>query len=61
LSKNFFGKYILRNCNIDHFKRKREEWEEREKGIERKKDMFKDILGDTSMASTKAAQVGYKY
>ncbi|KAI8581582.1 hypothetical protein K450DRAFT_232018 [Umbelopsis ramanniana AG] len=56
LSKNFFGKYILRNCNIDHFKRKREEWEEREKGIERKKDMFKDILGDTSMASTKAAQ-----
>ncbi|GAB5586639.1 Nucleolar protein 9 [Umbelopsis nana] len=56
LSKNFFGKYILRNCNIDHFKRKREEWVEREKGIERKKDMFKDILGDTSLPATKAAQ-----
>ncbi|CAM0141460.1 Nucleolar protein 9 [Umbelopsis sp. WA50703] len=55
LSKNFFGKYILRNCNIDHFKRKREEWEEKEKGIERKKEMFKDIIGDAALISSQPA------
>ncbi|KAG0212562.1 Nucleolar protein 9 [Mortierella sp. NVP41] len=56
LSNNFHGKFILRNCKIDQFKRKREEWVEREKGIERKKDMFKDILGDAVLATAQGKQ-----
>ncbi|KAG0379871.1 Nucleolar protein 9 [Mortierella sp. AD032] len=56
LSQNFHGKFILRNCKIDQFKRKREEWVEREKGIERKKDMFKDILGDAVLATAHGKQ-----
>ncbi|KAJ3175941.1 Nucleolar protein 9 [Geranomyces variabilis] len=46
LSNDYFGKYVLRNCKIDSFKRRREEWVEKEMGIERKKDMFKDFLTD---------------
>ncbi|KAF9142034.1 Nucleolar protein 9 [Mortierella sp. GBA39] len=56
LSQNFHGKFILRNCKIDQFKRKREEWVEREKGIERKKDMFMDILGDAVLATAHGKQ-----
>ncbi|KAG0218462.1 armadillo-type protein [Mortierella sp. GBAus27b] len=52
LSQSYYGKFILRNCKIDQFKRKKEEWVEREKGIERKKDMFRDILGDAILATT---------
>ncbi|KAG0044929.1 Nucleolar protein 9 [Gryganskiella cystojenkinii] len=56
LSQSFHGKFILRNCKIDQFKRKKEEWVEREKGIERKKDMFKDILGDAVLATAHGKQ-----
>ncbi|KAF9418858.1 Nucleolar protein 9 [Entomortierella beljakovae] len=56
LSQSFHGKFILRNCKIDQFKRKKEEWVEREKGIERKKDMFKDILGDAVLATANGKQ-----
>ncbi|KAF9302125.1 Nucleolar protein 9 [Mortierella antarctica] len=56
LSHSFHGKFILRNCKIDQFKRKKEEWVEREKGIERKKDMFKDILGDAVLATAHGKQ-----
>ncbi|KAG0000396.1 Nucleolar protein 9 [Entomortierella chlamydospora] len=56
LSQSFHGKFILRNCKIEQFKRKKEEWVEREKGIERKKDMFKDILGDAVLATANGKQ-----
>ncbi|ORZ16727.1 armadillo-type protein [Lobosporangium transversale] len=56
LSQSFHGKFILRNCKIDQFKRKKEEWLEREKGIERKRDMFKDILGDAVLATVQGKQ-----
>ncbi|CAO3620810.1 unnamed protein product [Cunninghamella echinulata] len=46
LSEHYLGKCILWTCNIDLYKRRREEWIEREEGMIRKKDMFKDILGD---------------
>lgn len=56
LSQSYYGKFILRNCKIDQFKRKKEEWVEREKGIERKKDMFKEILGDAVLATAHGKQ-----
>lgn len=46
LSEHYLGKCILWTCNIDLYKRRRDEWIEREEGMIRKKDMFKDILGD---------------
>ncbi|KAF9162149.1 Nucleolar protein 9 [Actinomortierella ambigua] len=56
LSQSFYGKFILRNCKIDQFKRKKADWLEREKGNERKKDMFKDILGDAILATASGKQ-----
>jgi len=47
LSQSLYGRFILRNCKIDNFKRKREEWMERERGAQRKKEMFKDVLEDS--------------
>ncbi|KAG0801718.1 hypothetical protein G6F17_002598 [Rhizopus arrhizus] len=46
LSSHYIGKGILWTCKIDQFKRKRDDWIEREKGAERKREMFKDILGE---------------
>ncbi|KAI8391327.1 armadillo-type protein [Radiomyces spectabilis] len=53
LSEHYIGKCILWTCKIGQFKRKREDWVEREKGIERKKEMFKDILEDEPVKASK--------
>lgn len=47
LSSHFIGKGILWTCKIDQYKRRHDDWVEREKGAERKREMFKDILGET--------------
>ncbi|KAJ9051840.1 Nucleolar protein 9 [Entomophthora muscae] len=51
LANNFFGKFVLKNFRVEHFKRKREEWKLGEEGGEKKKDMFRDILGDEKIAN----------
>jgi nucleolar protein 9 len=48
LASHFIGKGILWTCRIDQYKRRHDEWVEREKGAERKREMFKDILDDTN-------------
>ncbi|KAI9008988.1 armadillo-type protein [Phycomyces nitens] len=53
LSEHYIGKCILWTCKIDQYKRRHDEWVEREKGMERKKDLFKDILGDDIKLSGK--------
>ncbi|KAI8589602.1 armadillo-type protein [Geranomyces variabilis] len=60
LSNDYFGKYVLRNCKIDSFKRRREEWVEKEMGIERKKDMFKEFLSDKPTAKASDSPAGEK-
>ncbi|KAJ1899377.1 Nucleolar protein 9, partial [Coemansia sp. IMI 209127] len=46
LQDSQFGRIMLRNCGAEHYKRRADQWRERERGLERKKHMFKDILGD---------------
>ncbi|KAI9103148.1 armadillo-type protein [Phlyctochytrium arcticum] len=53
LRDDHFGRFVVRNCRLDQFAKQREEWMERLSGIDRKKSMFDDILGD-------AAQPGLK-
>lgn len=50
LANNFFGKFVLKNFRVEHFKRKREEWKQGEVSGDKKKDMFRDILGDEKIA-----------
>ncbi|KAJ2013130.1 Nucleolar protein 9 [Coemansia sp. S155-1] len=45
LQDNQFGRFMLRNCRVEQYKRKSSEWRERERGLEKKKLMFKDFLG----------------
>ncbi|KAJ2368725.1 Nucleolar protein 9 [Coemansia sp. RSA 2607] len=54
LKDNFFGRFVLRNCRVDQYKRRAEEWRERERGLERKKLMFNDILGKNAAAPADA-------
>jgi nucleolar protein 9 len=44
LSDNTYGRFALRNCKIDLFKRRKEEWKQIELGVEKKKDFFKDLF-----------------
>ncbi|KAJ2853542.1 Nucleolar protein 9, partial [Coemansia erecta] len=45
LQDNHSGRFVLRNCRVEQYKRRASEWRERERGLERKKLMFEDILG----------------
>lgn len=52
LADHYIGKCILWTCRIEQFKRRRAEWIEREKGLEKRKKMFEDII-DTDERSSK--------
>jgi len=53
LNSNFHGKFVLRNCKIENFKRNRQEWIEHEHGLERKKQMFEELLNDDTNSTSK--------
>ncbi|KAJ3011101.1 UNVERIFIED_CONTAM: Nucleolar protein 9 [Siphonaria sp. JEL0065] len=50
LEASFTGKFILKNCRVESYRREgREAWVEKVAGVDRKREMFKefeDILGD---------------
>lgn len=43
LKESHYGHFVVRNCNLDHYKRKKEEWKQKEQAVEKKKNMFADI------------------
>ncbi|RKP06773.1 armadillo-type protein [Thamnocephalis sphaerospora] len=51
------GKFILRNCRIDGFKRRREQWRQQQQGLARRRDMFKDIIEPNDKVSRNDALV----
>ena len=58
LKDNFYGKFVLRNCGVEHFKRKDKTWHEREQKVERKRKLLEEIFEerDELPASTKRAK-----
>ena len=44
LSEDFYGRLVLRNCNIVHCRRKQGGWQEKERASERTRELFRDIL-----------------
>ena len=44
LNSNFYGRIVLRNCGIEHYKRKDASWHEREQRVAKKKKMLEEIL-----------------
>ena len=63
LKDNFYGKIVLRNCGVEHFKRKDKTWHEREQKAERKRKMIEEIFeerGESVVATKKAKPLGEK-
>ena len=62
LFANYYGKIILRNCNISHYKKKQEAWRDVERATEKRRELFQDILEDNpSMTHTeKRMKIGRK-
>ena len=58
LKDNFYGKFVLRNCGVEHFKRKDKTWHEREQKVERKRKLLEEIFEerDEVSVSTKRAK-----
>ncbi|KAI9278411.1 armadillo-type protein [Phascolomyces articulosus] len=49
LADHPMGKCVLWTCRIELYKRRHDDWVEREKGLEKKKVLFKDILGEDAV------------
>ena len=57
LSANYYGKIILRNCNISHYKKKQAAWQDVERATEKRRELFQDILeGNPSVSHTEEGQ-----
>ena len=44
LSRNFYGRIMLRNCGIEHYKKRSGDWNAREEKVLRKRKMLDEIL-----------------
>ncbi|KAG0164059.1 Nucleolar protein 9 [Apophysomyces sp. BC1034] len=53
LSEHYIGKCILWTCRIEQFKRHYDDWVQREKGSERKRELFQDILDEKDVKTSK--------
>ena len=62
LKDDYYGRFVLRNCQIDTFKRKQGVWQEAQETSSKTKQLFGDILdqrhGSSSRMSQKAAKRG---
>ncbi|KAF7724497.1 Nucleolar protein 9 [Apophysomyces ossiformis] len=54
LSEHYIGKCVLWTCRIEQFKRHHDDWVQREKGAERKRELFQDILEDKAPKKRRA-------
>ena len=62
LLANYFGKIVLRNCNISHYKKKQGTWRNMEGAAEKRRELFQDILEDKPPAEDRKleSQIGQK-
>ncbi|KAI9179817.1 Nucleolar protein 9 [Blastocladiella emersonii ATCC 22665] len=50
VTESHHGRLVWRNCGMAGFKAQREEWLNKQQGIDRKRDMFKEFLADVDDA-----------
>lgn len=62
LKGDYYGRFVLRNCHIDTFKRKQGVWLEAQETTSKTKQLFEDILdnrqGGSGMVSQKVGKRG---
>ncbi|KAL1916702.1 uncharacterized protein VTP21DRAFT_5406 [Calcarisporiella thermophila] len=56
IAQSPWGRIVLRNCKIENFKRRHDEWAEKQTGVERKRELFKDIFEDEAFTSTEKSK-----
>ena len=44
LTSNFYGRIVLKNCGVEHFKRKDKTWHEKEHKAARKRKLLEEIF-----------------
>ena len=57
LSADFYGRIVLRNCNIAHYKKKQAAWQEVQNAADKRRQLFQDIISEPE-AGTSAGPVG---
>ena len=57
LFANYYGKIILRNCNISHYKKKQAVWQDVERATERRRELFQDIIEDQATVRVRGTKV----
>lgn len=59
LTGNFYGRIVLKNCGVEHFKRKDKTWHEKEQKAARKRKLLEEIFEERedSAAHNKKAKV----
>lgn len=48
LSTDFYGKFVLRNVNVSHFKRKQNVWQSQQQSAGKRRELFQDIIAGDS-------------
>ena len=57
---DYYGKFVLRNCQIDFYKRKQLVWQSKQQSKKKKLDLFEDILEDNPLVDGGPLKVGKK-
>ena len=57
LFANYYGKIILRNCNISHYKKKQAAWQGVERATESRRELFQDIIEDKPTVRVKRTEM----
>ena len=60
LSADFYGRIVLRNCNIAHYKKKQAAWQEGQKVADRRRQLFEDIISEPEAVSVGRKGTGKK-
>ena len=60
LKDDYYGRFVLRNCQIDTFKRKQGVWKEAQETSSKTKQLFGDILDQKHGSSSRVSQKGAK-
>ena len=46
LTADFYGRIVMRNCNVNHYKRRQVVWEKKMETVTSTRQLFRDILED---------------
>lgn len=60
LSDDFYGRIVMMNCNIGHYKRKQAMWHKRVETVDKTRELFRDILEEEPTTVSQAGRKGKK-